>query len=202
VLLVALLAIGVSTDLVIESSEGVAAPVAAALAADLGAAIERRTGIPCRLGESGAADRVSLSLFGAITKIRVIAARRGVATIEVDLPLERDGWGADLDDLARALYLRLDVLQGPRELPLASGKSIEAEPPIVSWIVVGAGVAVVATGVGLMIAGLGVRGSLGDPGLDTTEVEARHDRQQLLFGISAGVIALGAGVMFAGLLAE
>jgi hypothetical protein len=209
----------------VEDARGVSGDEARAIADGLKSAIAERLQLevaiesksPCgqtpacleQLMKSGATDFVFVRLIGVPTRIRLIVERLGArdARSEVDLTRARGSWSVVFGGVAEHLFPEPPVAPPPPVVaaPPPPPPSI-APPPIVPppedgpnlapWLLAGAGVAVLAVGIGFGVSSRSARSSAANEPHTTEELESLEDRA-IGHGIAANVMfgVGGAGVL-------
>lgn len=159
---------------------------------------------------TGGGDVVLLSIFGGLSRARVVAerSRPGEASpthVERDVPRDRKSWGPALDDLARALFPEAPEPPGPEPIVGTSLDPTPSTPKLegtrwAPWIAVGAGVALAGAGAAFGVSSAQARADSADPNLADPAFEALADRTQAhaiaadaLFG--AATVAVVTGVV-------
>lgn len=188
--------VGAGPELGVEARQGIDPIRERQLVEALARAIGHRVGA----NAEPAKERVGLKLFGGLTRLRIIAERRGSATIiteELELPLDPDLWEPELDALARRLYP--EVAQ-PTSLELGPTKVAEPEVEWPRWALLSGAAAAVVVGVIFTARGWSARSASSADGLGTTQVEAEVADQRTAAWVAGGSFTLGLGLSIAGLL--
>lgn len=175
---VTLLALGATLELHVEGRAGVSAHQTDALAKELADALGRKTRleIVAHAGPSErAAERVTVRVFGGITKLRVIADRTSVhgteLHVETELPGALEGRAEALDRFVEQLF----PLPSLAPDPTAARVAVEAPgPPAAVWALEGASVVASGAAIALLVSAISVRSDLEGSPHTSPEVEDLH----------------------------
>ena len=212
-----------SVEVRVEDARGVSSDEARTIAEGLRAAIAERSGSdvviqsksPCgqtpsciaELMKSGATDFVFVRLIGVPTRIRLIADRAGAqeSRSEVDLTRARGSWPVVFGGVAEHLFPEPPppppaAIVAPPPPPAIAPPPLEpvAEegPNYAPWLLAGAGVVVLAVGVGFGASSRGARSAAANEPHTDEELADLEDRA-IGHGIAANVMfgVGGAGVL-------
>lgn len=214
-----------SVEVRVQDARGVSSEEARSIAEGIRAAVAERTGreaalaskSPCgqsaeclaELSKAGATDFVFIRLIGVPTRIRLIAERAGARETrsEVDLTRAKGSWPVLFGGVAEHLFPEERPPPPPPALaePPPPPPAITAPPPqpapdegpsYAPWLLAGAGVAVLAVGIGFGASSRSARRSAATEPHTLEELQDLEDRA-IGHGIAANVMfgVGGAGVL-------